>query len=458
MTTNNIVPATSAPPILEQQLIGAAMLNLDSVLEFQNFVSVQYFTDPILGMVWKNLARLDKKTQNGVVEATLQDEGCALTRDDLWTLLAECMQTATDVDAQAAAESLREEGLRRATVQFAETLKSMATMSNVRIGQIQSYIERSVRQLNLIPNMFNTDAAHLVDSFLNRFEQGVVTEYIPTGISSSLDREFGGWAIGDVALLAGWTGSGKTALAMSSVYHVAKWLKKNKDPRKIVVISFEMDKDKLIRDMLAMESEVWYQVLTGRFKASAKDLEALRKAQKSFPFDKIIMHDKEECLNWTFPEMVRCIRRDAYIHGQPVLVVIDAFWLMKHENPFEERSDQFRIHLLANSLSGLLSMAKVPTEEAPNGLGCAMLVPWQLARRPIKGEIPELDDIRGAITVAQSASTIFAAINGGKDRILHCIKYRSWGVDAHRPHLAFWADKKHLYYGDSDYDDNELGF
>lgn len=205
---------------------------------------------------------------------------------------------------------------------------------------------------------------------------------LPTGFWE-LDRMTGGWHPGELTILAGRPGHGKTSVSLQLAEHVAK-------TRGVLFVSLEMNKGELTKRMLSRASGVNGMAFRSR-ELRSDESRAIAESASQVASLKLTIDDSP---TRTAAEVASISRHVA--SKEPIgLLVVDYIGLMKPED-----SRQSKVHQLDDMGRAL----KVVARE----LECSVLCLAQLNRavdaRPDK--IPLLSDLRDSGALEQHADNV----------------------------------------------------
>ncbi|RJR09225.1 replicative DNA helicase, partial [Candidatus Parcubacteria bacterium] len=171
---------------------------------------------------------------------------------------------------------------------------------------------------------------------------------VPSGFKD-IDELTSGFQPGDLIIIGGRPGMGKTAFALNIAQHVAIDLK---EP--VAVFSLEMSKEQLAMRMLCSESMVNASHVRKGF-ISKQDWPKLTNAAGRLADAPIFIDDSSAI---TVLEVRAKARRLKMEHGGLSLVVVDYLQLMRSRGNFERREQE--ISEISRSLKALAKELKVP--------------------------------------------------------------------------------------------------
>lgn len=296
------------------------------------------------------------------------------------------------------AKRLRELGRLRTTIETLHVQLSEAYQTKP--AEAQDFLERcsgAVQSCAVHPEQGDVvllrDA--LADSFTrirDRAATGNTLSGVTTGFSR-LDRMLAGWQPGEVAIVAGRPGMGKTALAMQSAMRVADKC------GAVLVFSLEMPRDQLVTRSICTEARVDSNK-TRHGTITPNEWEYLTDAAKWMANLPLYIDDKAGLSPLDVRTKVRRLQSDLARRGQDplVLVVIDYLQLMSGKALIGQRdSREQEVAAVSRSLKGLAKELHLP-----------FVVLAQLNRgvEKSKDRRPQLSDLRESGSIEQDADTV----------------------------------------------------
>lgn len=255
---------------------------------------------------------------------------CPLKGEPLLAELARMIEGAPDINnAEHYAQSVFDVSLRLRLMKSASDIGKLAADKTVSVDEV---IDQSDHLLYKATNRHaetRTDVFSIMNDYFVRVENminGGENPAIPTGFAQ-LDEHCGGLYPGEVTVLAGSEGMGKTTFALSVARNIAK------SGKRVAVFTLEMKQEEIIRAFTAMETGIFKSVLKafslsdyqwGLFVKSASDI-------AKWPMEIV-----DE-----FPTLtpIQCRRklRKLMNSGEIDALVIDGLWLMEASEPTNER-------------------------------------------------------------------------------------------------------------------------
>ena len=293
------------------------------------------------------------------VDAVNIDEYCAIIKDK--SILRALIDASRDISDLAYSEK----GEVRETVNYAEQRIYEISQDKYREGfdKISDVIKEHYKTLNLLKEDPNALA-------------GIQTNY------SSIDRLLIGMGKGDLVIIGGRPGMGKTSFAMNITTNIAKTTDKN-----IAVFSLEMSSEQLVARMLGSEAMIDSATMrTG--KLSDDDWRHLAEAASVLSRTNIYIDPNSN----NTPSTIRAKLRRL---GNIGLIVIDYLQLM-----YPDKVTDNRVTDIANITRALKLIAK--------DFGAPVILCSQLARATEnrKEKQPVLSDLRDSGAIEQDADLV----------------------------------------------------
>ena len=228
-------PTFRAPPHnieVEQQLLGAILVNNEAFYRVSDFIEPKHFFEPIHQRIFElsgSLIRVGKLaspvTLKTFLPADLDIAGLSLNQY-LARLAAEAT---TIINAEDFGRTIYDLSVRRALIEIGGEIVNLAYDAPVDATP-ESHIEDAERRLYEVAETGRYDSgfqgfgralAKAVDNTAAAFQRDGKLSGLATGLKT-LDSKMGGLQASDLVVLAGRPGMGKTALATNIAYNVAK--------------------------------------------------------------------------------------------------------------------------------------------------------------------------------------------------------------------------------------------
>jgi replicative DNA helicase len=259
----------------------------------------------------------------------------------------------TSANIRYHAKIVREKALLRSLIQAATHITSRVYEDSLDADEMVDYAERMI--FDIADKRTKTSFASLKDVIKDTFkmiehlyDKKEAITGVPSGFKD-IDELTSGFQPGDLIIIGGRPGMGKTAFALNIAQHVAIDLK---EP--VAVFSLEMSKEQLAMRMLCAESMVNASSVRKGF-ISRQDWPKLTNAAGRLADAPIFIDDSSAI---TVLEVRAKARRLKMEHGGLSLVVVDYLQLMRSRGNFERREQE--ISEISRSLKALAKELKVP--------------------------------------------------------------------------------------------------
>ncbi len=296
----------------------------------------------------------------------------------------------TSANIRYHARIVREKALLRSLIRSATHITSKVYEDSLDADEMVDYAERTIFEIaeKRTKTSFSTMREVIKDTFKmieHLYDKKEAITGVPSGFKD-LDELTSGFQPGDLIVVGGRPGMGKTAFALNIAQHVAIELK---EP--IAIFSLEMAKEQLALRMLCAESMVDSSRVRKGF-ISREDWPKLTAAAGRLAEAPIYIDDSSAI---TVLEIRAKARRLKVEHGGLSLVVVDYLQLMRSRGTFERREQE--ISEISRSLKALAKELRVP-----------VIALSQLNRGvEQRGEkIPTLADLRESGAIEQDADVI----------------------------------------------------
>jgi replicative DNA helicase len=379
----------------EQGLLGSILINNEAYRLVSGIVTHEHFFEPLHAKIFdvcSTLIEMDKRVTPVTIAPFLPIEMEVGTGVSLKQYLANlCAQSTTIINAPdyarvvrdyADMRSIHEVYVRMTDAQEPDPDRAAAESIDVLDGIIASRaVNRSAKGMSMSEAIVSG-----VDAAANAYKFEGVVNGLKTGLSD-LDWKLGGLSPGQLIVLAGRPGMGKTGVALS----VALNLGKTGEPG--VIFSLEMDEVELSQRMISdmvfeMGVKVPYHVLrTGRF--DEKKFYAVTSAARSMEKFPIRIETKARITLGELSARSRRLKR----RGELKWLMIDYLQLMEGSKRYSGQ----RVQEISEITMGLKALAKE--------LGVPVILLSQLSRDVEKREHkrPHLSDLRDSGSIEQDA-------------------------------------------------------
>ncbi|MBF0328255.1 MAG: replicative DNA helicase [Nitrospirae bacterium] len=377
----------------EQSVLGAILLDNEAIFKTVDIVSEIDFYREAHKRIYGAMSSLSEKNEP-VDIITLTDhlkktnELEAVGGISYLSQLASMVPTAANVRYHA--KIVREKAVLRALIQASTNIAAMVYEESRDAGELVDMAEKMVfeisdsRNKNAFASM-NSVIKESIKIIEKLHEQKEDITGMPTGFAD-LDALTSGFQPGDLIIIGGRPGMGKTAFALNIAQHVAV---ERSEP--VAIFSLEMSKEQLAMRMLSSESRLDASLVRKGHIGKDKWPALTRAAQKLV--EAPIFIDDSSAL--TSLEIRAKARRLSKEHKGIGLVVIDYLQLMRSRGNFERREQE--ISDISRSLKALAKELKVP-----------VIALSQLNRQvEHRGEKrPTLADLRESGAIEQDADVI----------------------------------------------------
>jgi len=304
------------------------------------------------------------------------------------SFLANSILTAANVRYHS--KIVREKALLRSLLNAASHIASKVYEDDLEADEMVDYAEKIIFEIaeNRIKVSFSNVKDIMKDTFKSiqhLYEKKEAVTGIPSGFKD-LDELTAGFQRGDLIIIGGRPGMGKTAFAMNIAQHVGINIK---EP--VAIFSLEMSKEQLGIRMLCSEAMVNSSNVRKGY-ISKDDWPKLTSAASRLGGAPIFIDDSSAI---TVLEIRAKARRLKLEHGGLGLVIIDYLQLMRSRGSFERREQE--ISDISRSLKALAKELKVPV------IALSQLN-RDVEKRPNKK--PVLADLRESGAIEQDADVI----------------------------------------------------
>ncbi|MGO9612205.1 MAG: replicative DNA helicase [Dissulfurispiraceae bacterium] len=248
---------------------------------------------------------------------------------------------------------IREKSLLRSLIKTATHITTRVYEDNLDADEMVDYAEKQI--FDIADKRTKTSFISLKDVIKDTFkmiellyDKKESVTGVPSGMKD-LDELTSGFQAGDLIVIGGRPGMGKTAFALNIAQHVAI---DGREP--VAVFSLEMAKEQLALRMLCAESMVNSAHVRKGF-ISKEDWPKLTNAAGRLAEASIFIDDSSAI---TVLEIRAKARRLKMEHGALSLVVVDYLQLMRSRGNFERREQE--ISEISRSLKALAKELKVP--------------------------------------------------------------------------------------------------
>ncbi len=267
------------------------------------------------------------------------------------TYLANAVPTSANIKYHA--KIVREKAMLRGLIQAATLITSKIYEDSYNADEMVDYAEKMIFEIadKRAKTAFTSLKDVIKDTFKtieHLFNKKEAITGVPSGFKD-IDNLTSGFQPGDLIIIGGRPGMGKTAFALNIAQHVGINLK---EP--VAIYSLEMSKEQLAMRMLCAESFINASLVRKGF-ISKKDWPKLTNAAGRLAESPIFIDDSSAI---TVLELRAKARRLKMEKGGLSLIIIDYLQLMKSRGNFERREQE--ISEISRSLKSLAKELKVP--------------------------------------------------------------------------------------------------
>ncbi len=379
----------------ERAVLGGILLEpeaLPAVLEIVHPEDFYAEANTRIFEVMRDLAARGQPVDQVTVRTALVDKNAldAIGGDEYLLQLTDVIPTVEHIEAHA--RLVREKAIVRRTMHVCQHI---AARGYGDYGSLGAFLDQAERELFEVTADRGAQRYELVKPILGRVvgqlkavqAQGGEVTGVPTGFAG-LDRMTTGLHPGQLVIVAGRPGMGKTAFALNLAYNACK-----RSERPVIVFSLEMAKEELLRRLVASEARIdGNKLRTGRLRRD--DWQRLTTVGGELVHMKMAIDDTPSISVLEIRAKARRFRAE---HDDLGLVVVDYLQLARSGNRHEIREQE--ISEISRSLKALAKELSVP-----------VVALSQLNRgvesRSVKDKRPQLSDLRESGAIEQDADVI----------------------------------------------------
>ena len=374
----------------EQAVIGAMLLNNDTIQEVAEIISGEDFSLKVLGVLFDGMVELNQKGK-GVDMVTLQEhlkeKGVPPEISGMEYVREIMGSTFTSVNVENYAGIVRDKMLLRKLIKINEEIADSCYLQNQSLDEILETTEKKVFDFLKGGNTRTyTPIKDIVQSALERIEKVAMSSEsimgIPTGFID-LDYKLSGLQKSDLVLIAARPSMGKTAFVLNIAQHAA--LRHNKV---VAIFSLEMSSQQLINRFFSLEGKIDGELIRTSSKLKDDDWRRLVDSAGVIGGSNLILDDTSGI---SVSEIRSKCRKFSLEKGLD-MIIIDYLQLMSGGKGNENRQQE--ISEITRSLKGLARELEVP-----------VVVLSQLSRGPEarQDKRPMLSDLRESGAIEQDA-------------------------------------------------------
>ncbi len=399
-------PATAAPPALlnaripphtletEQAVLGGILLQNEAMNVVADALDAEDFYSDANGRIYQAIRDLFQRSAPidtvTLREELIRTEQLKLIGGDEYLLsLSDTIPAVSNIEAHA--QIIREKSVVRKLI---SACHEVAARGYSNYGELEEYLDAAERAVfSVAKQRLRHPYEHIKQVVLRTFKQineaAQREEYItgtPTGFNR-LDQMTAGMHPGDLIIVAGRPGMGKTAFALNVAINAC-----NHTKLPTAVFSLEMPKDQLVRRMLCSEARVDGSRLRTA-KLARDDWPKLANAAGVLSELPVWIDDTPSLAIMELRAKARRLRSEAGLG----LIVVDYLQLMR--SGFRNESREQEISEISRFLKSLAKELEIP-----------VIALSQLNRgvesRGNKDKRPQLSDLRESGAIEQDADTI----------------------------------------------------
>lgn len=428
----------------EEACIGAVLNQAALFYTLAEIIQPEDFGILTNGVIWKAFTELIG-TQQSIDLVTLWEELKKPAYDTLAKYrttdgqaryhqdTAQYMQAASSIENAAEyAHIVLATAIRIRHIQAAADLEKLAFDRKLRIDEMVAQSGALVFEAGRRSNTNPTDIISLVSAYHDEMLRGSRPHLIPLGLPNH-DDETGGIARGEVSILAGAAGMGKTTLALSLILNMAK-------TQRVVLFSLEMSRDEILNKLVSMITGIPLRVMQNR---------NFTEAQRGMWFDALNtisalqLDIVDDCATLT-PALFRT-RMLALMHqkGGMDVAVIDGLWLMSSDIQRRERFEE--VNEITKQLAGFVRQYQI---------ALLLLHQYKDDIRTRADHTPRLGDLAEATAVQRNVQYALGLHNPNyydtdqeAEHTLHILKARNKDVAHGAKYQIDWNAEYRRYEG-----------
>ena len=374
----------------EQAVIGAMLLNNDTIQEVSEIIRGEDFSLKVLGILFDGMVELEQKGKNVdlvTLQEHLREKGVPPEISGMEYVREIMGSTFTSVNVKNYAYIVREKMILRKLIGINEEIVESCYLQNQSLDEILETTEKKVFDFLRKGNTKTYTPIHeIVQLALERIEKVAMSPEsimgIPTGFID-LDHKLSGLQRADLVLVAARPSMGKTAFVLNVAQHAAL-----RHDKVVAIFSLEMSSGQLINRLLAMEGRIDGELIRSSSKLKDDDWRRLVESAGVIGGSNLILDDTSGI---SVSEIRSKCRKFSLEKGLD-MIIIDYLQLMSGGKGNENRQQE--ISEITRSLKGLARELDVP-----------VVVLSQLSRGPEarQDKRPMLSDLRESGAIEQDA-------------------------------------------------------
>ena len=376
----------------EQAVIGAMLLNNDTIHMVSEIISGEAFYQKALGILFDAMVELGqsgKAVDMLTLQEYLKEKNVPPEISSMEVVRDILAGSFTSANAKHYAQIVHEKYMLRKLIQVNEEIARNCYLENQPLDEILESTEKNIFELlaggkskDFIP------IKEIVSHALDRIEKvarnpGSITG-IPTGFTD-LDRKLSGLQNSDLVLIAARPSMGKTAFALNIAQYASFHEKK-----KVAVFSLEMASEQLVNRLFALEGRIDAQLIRSASQLKDSDWERLIESVDTIGSSNLIIDDTSGISVSEIRSKCRKIKLEKGLD----MIIIDYLQLMSAGKGRGNENRQQEISEISRSLKGLARELNVP-----------VVALSQLSRGPEQRQDkrPMLSDLRESGAIEQDA-------------------------------------------------------
>ncbi len=378
----------------EQSVIGAMLIDSETIVNVASILRGEDFYQPTLGLLYDAIVELSnsgKPVDQVTLAEKLKEKNAPaeLVSSDFLTNLVALVPTSAN--AESYARIVADKATMRRLIKINEEIQSKCYLGREPLDVILEQTERSV--FDLVKKQGRDDYKpidEIVVDVLNKIEAAAKNHGEVTGLASGfvdLDRMTTGFQKSELILIAARPAMGKTAFALNIAQYASMKLRK-----KVAIFSLEMSRENLVNRLIASQSRIEAQSLR-KGALRDDDWERLVEGAGEVGESGLIIEDTPGI---TVSELRTKCRQYKLQQGLD-LIIIDYLQLMSASLRSRSENRQQEISEISRSLKTLARELDVP-----------VIALSQLSRAVEKrdNKRPMLSDLRESGAIEQDADVV----------------------------------------------------
>lgn len=353
---SNGTPRVLADVEAEKATLGAIWLDPQRIVEVAAILKPEDFYVERNGWIFAVMLELHEahKPLDTITVSDLLERQGRLEQIGGYLYLLDLGQFTTSLYAEHYAKIVADYATRRRLVAMAGKIANSAYDTDREVGEIVDESERAILSINALNQ--KRPVKHISEILPRVFDRAEEASKSTTGMAGlptgfvMLDRVLGGLRRGDMILVGGATGMGKTAFALNVVGNIAKLLN-----RRVGIFSLEMSDEQLVSRLLSAESAVdGTRIINGWLED--EDWSILLAAANNLQQRGIFIDDTPSI---SVAELRSKARRMVAEQGVEV-ILIDYLQLMSSPSEARGQNREQQVAAISRNLKGLARELNVP--------------------------------------------------------------------------------------------------